>query len=115
MYYVSWPTVSNQSTVWICVGLFIINVQVKLLHCYANDFVSFGGIGIELGNLSGHRTLIAFYKLIADYMYTTHKFSWLFSQHGQEKWVREFWKLPWVATMLHLHLIIWQLAECQDE
>ena len=70
--------------VWICV--LIINVQVKLLHCYVNDFVSFSGIGIELGNLSGHRTLIAFCKLITNYMYIAHTFSWLFSQHGQGKW-----------------------------
>ena len=69
---------------WICV--LIINVQVKLLHCYVNDFVSFSGIGIELGNLSGHRTLITFCKLIANCMYITLKFSWLFSQHGQGKW-----------------------------
>ena len=69
--------------VWICV--LIINVQVKLLHCYVNDFVSFSGIGIELGNLSGHRTLITFCNLIANYMYIAHTFSWLFSQHGQGK------------------------------
>ena len=47
----------------------------QLLHCYVNDFVSFSGIGIELGNLSGHRTLITFCKLIANYMYITHTFS----------------------------------------
>ena len=40
-----------------------------------NDFVSFSGIGIQLGNLSGHRTLITFCKLIANYMYIAHTFS----------------------------------------
>ena len=82
------------------------NVQVKLLHCYINDFVSFSGVGIELGNPSGHRTLITFCKLIANYTYIMHIFSWLFSQHGQGKWnlsrgkVRKFWKIPWMATMI---------------
>ena len=36
---------------------------------------SFSGIGIELGNLSEHRTLIIFCKLIAHYMYIAYKFS----------------------------------------
>ena len=45
----------------------------------------FSGIGIEVGNLSGHRTLITFCKLIANYMFIAHTFSRLFSQHGQEK------------------------------
>ena len=31
--------------------------------------MSFSGIGIELGNLSGHRTLITLCKLIANYIY----------------------------------------------
>ena len=39
------------------------------------SFVSFSGIGIELANLSGHRTLITFSKLIANYMYIEHKLS----------------------------------------
>ena len=52
-----------------------INIQVKLLHCYVNDCVSFTGIEIELGNLSGHRTLITFCKLIANYMYIAYKLS----------------------------------------
>ena len=38
------------------------------------------------GNMSGHRTLITFCKLTANYMYIAHTFSWLFSQHGQGKW-----------------------------
>ena len=37
--------------------------------------VSFSGIGVEQGRLSGHRTLIIFCKLIAHYMYIAHKFS----------------------------------------
>ena len=32
-------------------------------------------LGIELGNLSGHRTLVTFCKLIANYMYIAHTFS----------------------------------------
>ena len=66
-------TMYIRSTTRICV--LIINVQVKLLHCYVNNFVSFTGIGIELGNLSGHRTLITFCKLIANYMYIAYKYS----------------------------------------
>ena len=40
-----------------------------------NNAITIYGIEIELGNLSGHRTLITFCKLIANYMYITHKFS----------------------------------------
>ena len=37
---------------------------------------SFSGIGIELGNLSEHRTrMIIFLKLIAHYMYIAYTFS----------------------------------------
>ena len=38
-------------------------------------YIGLSGIGIELGNLSGHRTLITFCKLIANYMYMAHKMS----------------------------------------
>ena len=40
------------------------------IHC-----IGLSGIGIELGNLSGHRTLVTFCKLIANYMYIAHKMS----------------------------------------
>ena len=83
------------------------NIWSRLGFC---DFVSFSGIGIELDNLSGHRTLITFCKLIANYMYIAHnKFSWLFRQHVRENEtlsqgkVRAFWKLLWVATMIKIN------------
>ena len=63
----------NQSTV--CEYVYLLSMYKLNCYTYVNDFVSFSGIGIELGNLSGHQTLITFCKLIANYMYIVYTFS----------------------------------------
>ena len=64
----------NQSTV--CDYVYLLSMYN--LNCYtvmSMTLCHLVVIGIELGYLIGHRTLITFCKLIANYMYIVHTFS----------------------------------------
>ena len=50
-------------------------ITVLFGNCNIHVYIDLSGIGIKLGNLSGHRTLITFCKLIANYMYIAHTIS----------------------------------------
>ena len=65
--------VKNVDTIRSSVGC--CNNAITVLFGNFNIHIGLSGIGIELGNRNGHRTLITFCKLIANYMYIAHTFS----------------------------------------